>query len=141
MAGEHEHHEHEHIEHEHHEHEHHEHEHHHTLTYEDAVEQFRADKDEYFKSSPNSPIPVGEREAFSGLPYYPVDPSLTFDDLRLQPYSGSEPVRFEIPTSDGRLRPAERAGTLTFSLDGEDRTLTAYIFEGGSTDSVFVPFL
>jgi uncharacterized protein (DUF1684 family) len=139
MPGEHQHDEHNH-EHEH-DHEHHDHGHHHTLTYEDAVEQYRADKNEYFRVSPGSPIPEAEREAFAGLPYYRVDPALRFDDLRLEPYGGSEPVRFEIPTSDGRLRPAERAGVFTLPLDGAGRTLTAYIFEGGSTESVFVPFL
>lgn len=125
-----------------HDHEHrHEHEHRHAMSYEDAVEQFRADKDAYFKSGAGSPIPAAERETFEELPYYPVDPALVFDDLSLEPYSGNEPVRFEIPTSDGRLRPAERAGVFRFPLDGEPRTLTAYTFEGGQSTSLFVPFL
>ena len=122
-----------------HEHEHHHHEH--TVSYEDAVELFRSDKDEYFRSGPGSPIPAAEREAFAGLPYYPVDAALRFDGLRLEPYTGDEPVRFEIPTSDGRLRPAERAGVFRFPLDSDERTLTGYIFEGGDVESVFVPFL
>jgi uncharacterized protein (DUF1684 family) len=138
MTETHEHHEHDHE----HEHEHdHEHHHEHTLSYEDTVAQFRADKDEYFRSSPGSPVPAAEREGFEGLPYYPVDPALRFDGLRLEPYTGDEPVRFEIPTSDGRLRRAERAGVFRFPLDGAERTLTGYIFEGGDVESVFVPFL
>jgi uncharacterized protein (DUF1684 family) len=119
----------------------HEHEHHHVLSYEDAVAALRADKDEFFKSSPHSPIPAAEREAFQGLPYYPVDASLVFDDLALDPYVGDEPTRFEMPTSDGRLRPSERAGVFHFPLDGVDRTLTAYVFEGSHSHSVFVPFV
>ncbi|MFL5757571.1 MAG: hypothetical protein ACJ77N_14925, partial [Chloroflexota bacterium] len=100
-----------------HEHEHdeqHAHEHHHTISYPDAVDQFRAEKDDYFKNADGSPIPAAEREAFEGLAYYPVDERLVIDDLALAPYAGSEPVRFEIPTSDGRLRPAERAGVFQF---------------------------
>jgi hypothetical protein len=124
-----------------HEHHDHGHEHHHVLSYKDAIGQFRADKDAFFQSAPNSPIPEAEREAFSGLPYYPVDESLRFDDLTLEPYTGDEPVRFEIPTSDGRTRAAERAGVFTFPVEGADRTLTAYIFEGGDAESVFVPFV
>jgi hypothetical protein len=124
-----------------HEHHDHGHEHHHVLSYEDAIGEFRADKDAFFQSAPNSPIPEAEREAFSGLPYYPVDESLRFDDLTLEPYKGDEPVRFEIPTSDGRTRAAERAGVFTFPVEGADRTLTAYIFEGGDAESVFVPFV
>lgn len=113
--------------------------HHHQLSYEDAVAQFRADKDAFFRTSPQSPIPASERDAFSGLPYYPIDESLVFDDLTLEPYAGDEPVRFEIPTSDGKTRPAERAGVFRFPLGGAEQRLTAYVFEGGSTDNVFVP--
>jgi hypothetical protein len=128
--------------HEHHDHDHdHGHHHDHTISYADAVTEFRSDKDEFFRSAQNSPIPAAEREAFTGLPYYPVDESLRFDDLALEPYAGDEPVRFEIPTSDGRTRPAERAGVLRFTLSGADRTLTAYIFEGGTAENVFVPFI
>ena len=119
----------------------HAHEHQHTLSYEDAIAAFRADKDQFFKTSHGSPIPAAEREAFDGLPYYPVDTGLVFDDLALEPYTGSEPVAFEIPTSDGRLRPAARAGVFRFPLDGEARTLTAYTFAGGGNESLFVPFL
>ena len=122
-----------------------EHEHHHrdheVIPYPEAIRQFRAEKDEYFRNGDGSPIPAAERAGWGGLPYYPVDPSLRFDDLRLEPYTGTEPVRFQIPTSDGQLRPAERAGVFRFPLGGSERTLTAYTFEGGDSESVFVPFL
>ena len=111
------------------------------MSYEDAIAEYRQDKDEFFRTSHGSPIPEADREAFDGLPYYPVDPGLRFDDLALEPYAGSEPVAFEIPTSDGRLRPAQRAGVFRFPLDGELRTLTAYAFAGGGNESLFVPFL
>jgi uncharacterized protein (DUF1684 family) len=125
--------------------EHHEHEHHHEhrpLEYAEAIEQFRAEKDAHFKTGGSgSPIPVAERDAFVALPYYPVDPSLRFDDRVLEPYTGDQPSNFQIPTSDGRLRPAHRAGVLAFDLGGERRALTAYTFDGGDGESLFVPFL
>ena len=94
-----------------HEHDHHEHEH--VLAYQDAVAQFRADKDEYFKRAPGSPIPAAEREAFTGLPYYPVDEALLLRGPRRSSRTpATSPSRFQIPTSDGKLRPAHRAGTL-----------------------------
>ncbi len=95
----------------------HEHEHHHhaPLPYPDAVQAFRADKDEFFRTSPGSPIPEAERASFAGLPYFDVNEALAFDGLPLEPYTGSEPTSFQIPTSDGKLRPAERAGTFTFT--------------------------
>jgi uncharacterized protein (DUF1684 family) len=136
-------HDHDHDQHDHDEHAH-EHEHHHEhvpVEYTDAVEGYRLDKDEFFKTHPGSPIPAEEREAFEGLPYYPVDEALKFEDVALEPYTGDEPSNFEIPTSDGRLRPAHRAGVLRFDLGGERRQLTAYTFDGGDGESLFVPFL
>ena len=125
----------------HHDHEHGHHEHHHTVSYEDAVAEYRADKDAFFKASEGSPIPTAERAAFEGLAYFPVDPLLRFDDLTLLPYVGGEPVQFEIPTTDGRLRPAERAGTFRFEVAGAEQALTAYRIAGGDGESLFVPFL
>jgi len=128
-------------EHEHHhdhEHDHHEHV---PVEYRDAVEGFRLDKDEFFKTQPGSPIPEAERAAFSGLPYYAVDEALVFENRVLEPYTGDEPSNFQIPTSDGQLRPAHRAGVLRFEIDGEPRQLTAYTFDGGDGESLFVPFL
>jgi uncharacterized protein len=119
-------------------------EHHHTMSYEDAIEQFRADKDAYFRSGSGSPVPAAERASFAGIPYYPVSVDWVVDDLALEPYEGDEPVRFEIPTTDGRLRPAERAGIFRFRLAGAEHTLTAYRLAsstGEVGDSLFVPFL
>jgi uncharacterized protein (DUF1684 family) len=120
------------------------HEHQHTLSYPDAIEQYRADKDAYFRDGAGSPIPAAERRSFEGLPYFPVDEALIVDDLALEPYTGDEPVRFQIPTTDGRLRPAERAGVFRFRLLETDCSLTAYRMAGADGvvhDSLFVPFL
>ena len=135
-AGEHDHGEHEHTHED--EHEHHEHV---WMAYPDAVAAFREDKDEYFKTGAGSPIPEAEREAFPGIPYYPVDEALRFEGLTLEPYTGDEPSHFQIPTSDGKLRPAHRAGTLCFELDDLPLRLTAYVLDEGDPESLFVPFL
>jgi uncharacterized protein (DUF1684 family) len=119
-------------------------EHHHTLSYSDAIMQYRADKDDYFRTGAGSPIPAADRASFAGLSYFPVDEAWILDDLALVPYAGDEPVRFEIPTTDGRLRPAERAGVFHFDLAGTGHALTAYRLagvDGELHDSLFVPFL
>jgi uncharacterized protein (DUF1684 family) len=126
--------------HEHAEHQHHHHEHR-PIDYTEAIEGSRAEKDAYFKNSHGSPIPEAERGAFTALPYYPVDPSLRFEGLALEPYTGDEPSNFQIPTSDGKLRPAHRAGVLAFEIGGHRYALTAYTFDGGGEESLFVPFL
>lgn len=128
--------------HEAHEHEAHEHEHDHEHDHGDYAEEladYRAGKDDYFRTSPDSPLPVAKRADFTGLPYFPADPGFRMEGLRLQPYAGTEPPRFQIPTSDGQLRPAQRAGSFNFELEGQPRTLTAYRLPGG--ESLFVPFL
>ena len=127
-----------------HDHDHDEHHHHHEhrpLSYEEAVASFRADKDAFFGSDPGSPVPEAERPTFAGLPYYGIDPDWRFEDLQLEPYTGDEPSNFQIPTSDGQLRSAHRAGVLRFEQEGARHGLTAYTFDGGVDESLFVPFL
>jgi uncharacterized protein (DUF1684 family) len=128
-----------------HDHDHDEHEHHHhdgPHDYASAIADYRAEKDQFFKSAPGSPIPFAERDDFTGLPYYPVDVDLVFEGLTPAPYAGTEPSTFQIPTSDGKLRPARRAGTFSFDLGGETRQLTAYELEGAHSDGrLFLPFL
>jgi uncharacterized protein (DUF1684 family) len=116
---------------------------HEHVDYPTAVALYRADKDDYFRSALDSPIPHAERERFVGLPYFPVDEAYRFEGLTLEPYDGAEPTSFQIPTSDGKLRDAERAGVLRFALGGaEHHRLTAYRFAGDiAGGSVFVPFL
>ena len=117
-----------------HDHDEHDHDHHHhdgPHDYVGAVQGYRAEKDEFFKTIAGSPIPAEERDAFTGLPYYPVNVDLVVrgPDAGSRTRATSRPS-FEIPTSDSRLRPARRAGTLTFELGGESRRLTAYELEG-----------
>lgn len=97
----------------------------------------RAEKDEFFRSSPHSPIAAAHREGFPGLFYFGVDPDLCIGGLRLEPYSGPGPERLSIPTSDGGAREARRAGELRFVIGSEALRLTAYDMGGGS---LFVPF-
>ncbi len=123
-----------------------EHEHDHGHDHEPAdhvaeVEAFRARKDAYYRTAHDSPIPHDIRHDFPGLPYFPVDPSLRFEGLDLEPYAGTEPSAFQIPTSDGQLRPAHRVGTFTFEREGAPRRLTAYVVDGSTSDSLFVPIL
>ena len=112
-----------------------------SLGYAGWISNERAAKDAYFATDPSSPIPSADRTGFEGLPYFPPDPTFRFEGLSMEPYAGDAPSAFTIPTSDGQLRPAHRAGTFSFDLGGAPRSLTAYVLDGGNTDSLFVPFL
>jgi uncharacterized protein len=119
-------------------------EHHHTLSYADAVGMYRAEKDDYYRNGHASPVPADERAAFPGIAYFPVDERYVVEGLTLEPYGGDAPVHFEIPTSDGQLRPAERAGEFRFALLGSGQRLTAYrmaVAAGPAAETLFVPFL
>lgn len=85
----------------------------------------RTAKDAFFRSSPHSPIPAADRAPFAGLAYFAPDPALRFAGLTPGPNVGGGPERFSIPTSDGDLRPARRAGSFRFELAGVDLVLTA----------------
>ena len=71
-----------------------------------------------------------------------MNEDLVIEGLTLEPYQGDEPSAFQIPTSDNKLRPARRAGTFAFEVDGTPLRLTGY--EVGDTPSdgtIFLPFL
>ncbi len=103
-----------------------------------AVETGRAAKDQDFRASPYSPIPNDERDTFTGLAYYPVDPAYRLEGLGLSPHEGGESEAFLMPTSTDEMRRAWRAGTFRFELRGQPLSLVAYDLGNGS---LFVPFL
>ena len=109
--------------------------------YLERIERDRASKDAVFQTSPDSPLSPGSRRDFKGLSYFEVDEAYRLAGLRLAPYLGDQPVSFEIPTSDGRMRAARRAGTFGFVLAGIACSLTAYDLSDGEANMLFVPFL
>ena len=114
--------------------------HHEHVSYPEALQAWRADKDEAFRTALDSPIPAENRSGFLGLPYFPVDESLRFEGLALEPYAGDEPASFQIETTDGKFRPFVRAGTFRFRIGGLEHRLTAYSSDGFEPSSLFVPF-
>lgn len=100
-----------------------------------ALARFRAEKDAYFRESPDSPF---EEKAFSGLRYYPESGAYVVTSLP-EHFDNREVVLLE--TSTGDEQPYVRAARATFELDGQPCALTLYqpTFE---TDSArfFVPF-
>ena len=97
-----------------------------------TLTRFRKQKDDFFRSSPDSPI--GEGAGFEKIDYYDEDPSLVLD-LEAKPGDGSE-VR--VQTSDGQERVYTREALVSFEVDGGDVTLTLY--GAGHSDGYFLPF-
>ncbi|HEX3272319.1 MAG TPA: DUF1684 domain-containing protein, partial [Ktedonobacterales bacterium] len=92
--------------------------------YASALNEMRQEKDEYFGSEPDSPIPAEEQANFARLQYYP--PSLAYRvQARVIPFEHAETV--QMPTTTGHIRPQLRYAELRFSVNGEDLHLTGYL--------------
>ena len=95
--------------------------------------QERKGKDEFFKLSPQSPIPMENRDAFDGLAYFEPNPALMFT-VRPTPV---EPTPVTIETTTGDARTHHRIATATVEIESTDVTLALY---STGHDSLFLPF-
>jgi uncharacterized protein (DUF1684 family) len=93
----------------------------------------RKDKDEFFRLSHQSPIPVNARDAFAGLAYFEPNPDLVFT-VEPEPV---EPTPVTIQTTTGDVRTYQRIGTASFAV--EDKDVTVALYSTGH-DSLFLPF-
>jgi uncharacterized protein (DUF1684 family) len=78
-------------------------------------------KDEIFAGH-HSPLDPADMSRFAGLDYYEPNPDLVF---RL-PVEPTERIRVRVQTSDGREAIHERAGSVTFEVDGHEVELVLY---------------
>ncbi len=95
--------------------------------------EFRHDKDHYFKHADQSPVPHEARHDFGGLSYFSPNDDLVYE-VDLEPV---EPTEVTINTTTGDERTYQRVATATFSVDGEDATVTLY---SNGHESLFLPF-
>ncbi|MBI5965589.1 MAG: DUF1684 domain-containing protein [Chloroflexi bacterium] len=98
------------------------------------LETFRAEKDEFFGSHPQSPLTGEQKKNFHGLNYFPEN-----DVLRLEVKVDEFPVkpRFEMQTSTGDVQVYEKFGKFSFEVDGVNEELTIYQSQHG----FFLPFV
>ena len=106
--------------------------------YQEQVTTERTFKDQFFRESPESPVPVDKRKTILPLRYFPIEPDYSVPAvLRL---ADERPV-FEMPTSSGALRKMQLVGVLEFTLLGQERSLGAFAPDGTvRITSLFVPF-
>jgi uncharacterized protein len=98
-----------------------------------TLDAFRAEKDQFFRSR-NSPLPANLRAGFSGLVYYPENPSLRFSSLPLVPDPSREATLMQ--TSNGSQRVYLRSGWLEFL----QTRLAVFAPEGADDGALFIPF-
>ncbi len=106
---------------------------------ENSVLRERREKDQEFRSGPNSPLPKEERASFQGLAYFGLNPSLRFR-VKLNRYPLPRNIR--LGTNTGEVRDALRYGYFEFQVDGTDCRLQVYRVEDAAPGgpNLFVPF-
>ena len=97
------------------------------------LDAFRLEKDEFFRTSPHSPLTPGQKRAFTGLRYFPESSSLRLT-VDVERFPQVEPIRMQ--TSTGDVQEYQRLGRFNFLVDGQEAALTIYQNEFGS----FLPF-
>ncbi len=90
------------------------------------LEEKRAEKDEFFGTHPQSPIPPDDRDAFDGLSYFEPDPTYRVT-ATVETHDDPEVVLMET-TAGGEMRYL-RVRTLEFTLDREEPDLADGMFE------------
>jgi uncharacterized protein (DUF1684 family) len=99
------------------------------------LERFRAQKDAFFKTHPQSPLTAEQQATFAGLRYFPENPELRLV-LPFEEFAGKQDLVMQ--TSTGDERHYTRYGRLHFTLDGQDMALTLYADE--NSGAFFLPF-
>lgn len=98
-----------------------------------TLEQFRKDKDTFFKSDHQSPLEAGQKTTFRGLSYYPENPALRLE-LLLERIKNPEQVL--IATSTGDEQVYWHVGQIHFTVSEQEATLQVYKADYG----YFLPF-
>lgn len=98
------------------------------------LDDFRAEKDEFFAHNYQSPLTRDQRRAFQGLHYFPENPELRLE-VAVEPLL--KPDEIEMQTSTGAVQVYTRYGRFQFTVEGQPAELTLYQSEGG----FFLPFV
>ena len=97
------------------------------------LEEFRTEKDRFFKTSRQSPLTPQQKREFKGLKYFPENPALHLE-VNVETFPKLE--RIEMQTSTGDVQTYTRFGRFTFTVEGQEVALTIY----GDGESYFLPF-
>ena len=100
-----------------------------------ALDEFRAAKDAFYQTSPDSPLLPEQKREFQGLNYYLEAPALVFEVI---PDQFDDPELIDMQTSAGDAARYLRWARLSFSVDGASVQLT--VFRDPGADSYFLPF-
>ena len=98
------------------------------------LDAFRAEKDDFFKHHPQSPLTPEQRRDFAGLQYFPENAALQLE-VPVERLFDQQPMQMQ--TSTGGVQGYVRYGKFKFEVDGQPTELTIYQNENG----YFLPFV
>ena len=103
--------------------------------YEEEVLAFRRQKDEFYKTSPDSPLTPQQQAGFDGLRYFPPNPAYIFtvDAERL------DGEAFAISTTSGDTRTYRRYARFTFTVPGAEQPAALTLYQ--TPHGFFLPFI
>lgn len=100
------------------------------------LDEFRRDKDEFFRVDPRAPLTPQQRAHFAGLSYYPENGSLRVEAELETDVDRDEDIVMQ--TTTGGTQVYRRAGKVRFEVDGRPAEITLY--ESPQQHDLFVPF-
>jgi len=98
------------------------------------LDEFRAEKDDFFKTHPQSPLTREQKHDFHGLNYFPENEDLRLE-VQVELLNDQKPMMMQ--TSTGGVQEYMRYGKFRFQTDGQEAELTIYQSENG----FFLPFV
>jgi len=107
-----------------------------TRDYATRIASDRAAKDEFFRKN-NDPIPEARKKELLPLAYFAIDAAY---DVPASLTPSDDKTIIDMPTSTGTPRKMRKAGSLTFSLKGQTRSITAFYDLTGTPDHLSVMF-
>lgn len=99
-----------------------------------GLDRFRKEKDDFYRTHPQSPLTAEQKRGFRGLRYFPEDPGLVLD-VDVEEYPTKQEIQMQTTTGD--IQTYERFGRFRFTIDGQEAWLTIYHNENG----YFLPFV
>ncbi len=108
-----------------------------TIGYLERIETERAEKNEFFKTSKESPLTNIQKSIFTSLSYFPVAEKYK---VRAEIHKNSRDEIVNIPNTDGGERAYHIYGKAHFHLEGQELDITIYKSVDSSEDYYFIPF-
>lgn len=98
------------------------------------LDDFRREKDQFFKVDRHSPLTAEQKRSFQGLKYFPENPALA---LEVEVTEFPQKDEIQMQTSTGDVQVYQRYGRIHFDVEGQPVELTIYASDNG----YFLPFV